>query len=455
MKYQDLDSYVDYLRVFPRFSPREYLKLDRIQKMLALMGHPEKKLKGIQIAGTNGKGSTVALAATALQEAGYKTGAFYSPHLVSYTERFKINGRPISQRRMVKLVMSLKPIVEKTEKAIGDQPTWFEVLTAAGVKYFVSEKVDWAVFEVGLGGRFDATTALGLRYKIITDISQDHTHILGRTVSTIAKEKAGIIQPGNLVITSNTRIAFKQIQRRCQQTKSKLIESPTIKVNSLDIHQTKFTIFDQGKKIDAQTSLIGGVQAKNAGLVYKLLTQELKIPSARVLKAFRKTKLEGRFQILSQKPLIIIDGAHNVAALGSLLGAVNEIGYLPKDIVVVFATKLRKKYRAMIKMLGKNCRLIILPELEITNIVSPRKLKQIYPRAEIVRNVRQAITLAKTKAKKHDIILITGSFYFIGEVIRMKRQGKPVKIDQIDDNQAEQKHDSLDQKPNTRTNLLM
>ncbi|MBU0707264.1 bifunctional folylpolyglutamate synthase/dihydrofolate synthase [Patescibacteria group bacterium] len=438
MKYQDLDSYVEYLRSFPRFSPRDHLKLERIEALLKLLGNPEKKLKGFQVAGTNGKGSVVAMLESVLTEAGYNVGAFYSPHLVSYTERFRINKKQISQRKFAEIINSLKPLVDKVEARLKDRPTWFEVLTVAAVVYFTQAKVDWVVFEVGLGGRLDATTVLGFKYKIITAISHDHVHILGKTLKKITREKAGIIQTGNTVITSNRNKTLDQIKAKCNSTNSKLLSAPKIVTHKLELTKTSFSINTGKKIVFGETGLVGEHQAKNAGMVWQFLSQAIKINSDIILKGLKQAKLKGRWQIIDSKPLIVVDGAHNYSAVSQLFQTLDQLGYSKKRTIVIYGTKARKKYEMIVKLIDKNAKLIIFPRTKIPNMASVSALKKILLRGQTAKTLTQAVNKAKTKAVKDDMILVTGSFYLVGEMIKLMNHKPTSRVDKIDDNQAEQ-----------------
>ncbi|MDD5566641.1 MAG: bifunctional folylpolyglutamate synthase/dihydrofolate synthase [Patescibacteria group bacterium] len=439
MKYQDLDQYVEYLRKFPRFGSEEYLRLHRINALLAELGHPERQLKGFQVAGTNGKGSTVAFLDSVLRQAGFRVGAFYSPHLVSYTERFRLNGRPISQTRMAQLVSAIKPAVDRVTEQLHDQPTWFEVLTAAAAVYFAREKVDWVVFEVGLGGRLDATTALGLKYKVITEIGMDHAHILGRSIKRIAKEKAGIIKPGDIVITTNSGKALKVIQSRSQKTRARLLEMPKISLEQLEIGKTLFTIKSTKKELSVEIALVGARQAINAAAVFEILRRVLRLPAKTVLAGLKRTRLEGRFEVIRKKPLTILDGAHNLPAISHLLKTLKELGYSKERLITVFGVKERKNYWPMVKLLGRRSKMIIFPKLAIPNMVSAQELKRIYPAGRVKSSLPKALAFAKTISGKNDMILITGSFYLAGEVLRLLRPKTSKRVDRMDDNQLEQK----------------
>jgi dihydrofolate synthase/folylpolyglutamate synthase len=321
-------DYVAYLRSFPRFSAQAYLQLERIQLLLKYLGSPEKKLKGFQVAGTNGKGSTTAIIANVLQTAGYRTGAFFSPHLVSYTERIQINGRPIAERALVRLLHRLKPAVIRVEKELADRPTWFEVLTAAAALWFAEQKVAWSVFEVGLGGRLDATTALHLKYKVITDIGKDHVHILGRTIPTIAGEKAGIIQPGSIVVTSNAGPALQVIKKRCQQEGAELLPASRVTSSSTSLNGTSFRIHSKRRNRASHLinlRLIGEKQSINAGLAFDITRAALRLPVTTIITGLERATLPARCQILRRQPLTILDGAHNPRAIMELIKTIKKL----------------------------------------------------------------------------------------------------------------------------------
>lgn len=439
MNYAKLDQYVEYLRQFPRFSSRDYLRLHRIKALLKELGRPEKKLRGFQVAGTNGKGSTVAMIDSVLRTAGFRVGSFYSPHLVSYTERFRINGRPISQSKLASLITKIKPAVDRVEKRIGDRPTWFEVITAAAALYFAEEKVAWVVFEVGLGGRLDATTALGLRYKVITEIGLDHTQILGRSLEKITREKSGIITQRNTVITDNTGTVRRIIAKRCRRTKSRLLFEPKVSITGMSVDGTSFKLTDGSVIRPVRLKFVGRQQAVNAGLVFQLLRQTIKIAPAVILRGLAKVRLEGRFQTISLHPRVVIDGAHNVPAIRNLIKNLADLNLSRRRLIVIFAAKTRKNYAAMIRLIGTRAKMLLLPRTEIPNLTQPEQLKREYPAARISPSLKDALAFARTKAGKNDMILITGSFYLIGEVLRRYQRQQTLTVDRIDDNQAEPK----------------
>ncbi|MDP3964550.1 MAG: Mur ligase family protein [bacterium] len=437
MRYRELDHYVEWLQAFPRQAVAEYLSLKRVELLLRLLGSPERRLKGFQVAGTNGKGSTVMLLEAGLRGAGYRVGAFLSPHLVSYTERFRINGREVSQTRLAELVTRVSQKVGEAERRIHDRPTWFEVLTAVAALYFAEEKVDWAVFEVGLGGRLDATTALGLRYKVITDIGRDHAHILGSTIKKIAGEKAGIIQARSVVISSNSGMAQKMIRSRCLQVGARLIPFPRTQHLNVSLEGTSFRIDDESRRYQAFIPLVGRQQPRNAALAFGMLREIAQIPAEAILRSFRAVQFPGRFTIVPRSPLTVLDGAHNLPAIARLIRTLDDLRVNNKRLIIIYAAKERKEYRPIIRRLATRCRLIIFPETHLHGMVDPKILRRIHTAAYVTSSIAAALKKAKTAAGKNDMILVTGSLYLVGAVLRQMKHMRSATVDKIDDNRVE------------------
>ncbi|MFA6198121.1 MAG: folylpolyglutamate synthase/dihydrofolate synthase family protein [Patescibacteria group bacterium] len=430
-----IDQYIEYLRSFPRFGAKEYLKLERVRLLLKYLGQPQRKLKGFQVAGTNGKGSTTAMIASILRAGGHRTGAFFSPHLVSYTERIQINGQPIAERDMARILKRIQPAVAKVEAELKDRPTWFEVLTAAAALWFAENKVAWVVFEVGLGGRLDSTTALGLKYKVITDIDLDHTHTLGRTIRVIAGEKAGIIQPGSVVVTSNTGTAYKVIQKRCRQVGARLLLTSRVRLNSVSLKGICFNLINQSTNQPISLSLVGLKQPANACLAFDITRRALRLPIRTTIQGLEQTNLPARFQILRRRPLTILDGAHNPAAMKELIKTLtrlhitnNKLCNEGRSIVTIFAAKDTKDYARMINMLIKLSPDIYFPRLTIPGMVPPSRLRNIYSRSRVVPDLKTALKQATLKAGSRGMVLITGSLYLAGEVLRMDHYRPKLKV---------------------------
>lgn len=448
MKYSELDQYVEYLRSYPRESPKEYLSLDRIKKVLQALGSPEKKLKGVQVGGTNGKGSTCAILESILVEAGYKVGVFLSPHLISYTERFRINKKDISEKKLCSYIEKIKLVVEALEKETGDRLTWFEHLVVAGVLYFVDEKVDIAVFEVGLGGRLDATTCLSLDIKVITNVALDHTQILGNTLTKIALEKAAIVQRNNLVVTAAQNAPLKIIKKRVQKTSARLLvigKDIDIETKNVSLLGTDFTVTTKIKDIPSNIhlNLIGAVYGENLacalGVVYWLRKKGYKIIIRHILAGAKKVKMAARFQIISKKPLIIIDGGHNPNGIKSLVKTISIIRRPKQKIVIIFSAKENKNAKKMLNLLAKLKAKMIFFETSRDNFYSPDLLRRIYRNGIIVNSLKSALKHAKQLAGNCGMLLVAGSLYSAGDALAFFQKQKRKKLDLILDNQVEQK----------------
>lgn len=377
---------------------KDWLSLDRIEKLLEELGNPQNKLKGVHVAGTNGKGSTCAMLQSILTQSGYKVGMFTSPHISSLCERFRIGYKDISEKKLVKYFERIKPYAEQVKKEINDSPTWFEILTCIAILYFVDEGVDVAIFEVGLGGRLDATNVLDLGICAITDISIDHQDYLGNTISKIAKEKAGIIKSNSVVITSNRGIALKVIKKACKQNSAKLLI--TSEINSR-----------------YELKLLGKHQRRNAGIVLavaKELIKKYKILEHDIKQGLIKTKWPARFELFvtSHQLPVIIDGAHNPAGIKSLVQTFKQQGY--KKAIVLFSAKQSKDVRSNLKTLRPIIEQVIFPELPLDFIYKSSTLKRYFGKGLILNNADSAIKKARILARENDLpILICGSIYAI------------------------------------------
>lgn len=376
---------------------RTWLNLKRVEKLLELLDNPEKDLKGVHVAGTNGKGSVSASLQSILTSAGYKCGLFTSPHIFKMTERIRINYTDISESKLTKYFEKILPYVAKVKKEINDQPTWFEILTCIAILYFKEEKVDFVIFEVGLGGRLDSTNVLNLGISAITDISIDHKEYLGNTIAKIAKEKAGIIKPNSVVITSNKGTALNVIKKVCKNKKARLVKSGKIsKIYKL--------------------ALLGEHQKRNAGIVLaaiKELQKKCKISEQAIKKGFLEVKWPMRFNIkysILNIP-IIIDSAHNPGGFKTLVETFKQEGY--KKAIVLFSAKITKDAKQNLNILKPIIFEIIFPKLKLDMMFEPEQLKKYYKNGQIME-LNLAIKKAKELALKNNLpILICGSIYSI------------------------------------------
>ena len=369
-----------------------------------LLGHPENKFPSIHVAGTNGKGSASHLLAAILQSAGYKTGLYTSPHLKDFRERIKINGRMIQKEYVRKFVEEHRSELEKIN------PSFFEWTVGLAFDYFANEKVDIAIIETGLGGRLDSTNVISPLLSIITNISYDHQNLLGNTLEKIAEEKAGIIKKDGVVIVSET-----------QNTTKKVFAVKVKKEKALLLYADEYIKTTKG----FECGLKGAYQDKNMRAVVlaaALLNEHFKIPARAITKGLREvvnlTGLRGRWDVLSKKPLIVADIAHNEAGVKEVFSQVKNTPH--KKLHIVFGTVNDKNISKILALLPKKatyyfCAADIPRALDATLLA--QEAKKCMLKGEVYKGVKQALNSAKENATANDIILVTGSTFVVAEVI--------------------------------------
>ncbi|MFH1386086.1 MAG: folylpolyglutamate synthase/dihydrofolate synthase family protein [bacterium] len=368
------------------------LGLERISFLLENLGNPQNQFKSIHVAGTNGKGSTCSMIASILKEAGYKVGLYTSPHLFDYTERFKINGRDISKKELNE---GLKLIRQQTNQ-LTDQPTVFEVLTAVAFWWFAKKKVDYAVIEVGMGGRLDATNVITPLVSVITNIDLEHTAILGDTLAKIAAEKAAIIKPGVPVVTAEIKKEPLSVIKKYAQRNNAIIFIPT------------------PSSALPTMPLTGAHQKINAACAVEAIKAAgIKVSRNNIKAGFRKVIWPARFQVVSKKPLTIVDGAHNPAGVRSLIGGLSrEFGEKKFSFIVgVQKDKDAKKMIRLIKPLAKE---IIAVRSSHHN--SAEEVAGLKPIA-----LKKALAMTKGKDR-----IMTGSLFLAADALRIIRGEKIV-----------------------------
>ncbi|WP_066632614.1 bifunctional folylpolyglutamate synthase/dihydrofolate synthase [Desulfolucanica intricata] len=416
---------MDYLQNLTKFGFN--FGLGRIEELLRRLGNPHTKLKVIHIGGTNGKGSTTAMLASILEEAGYRVGMFTSPHLHSYTERFRINGKQIKTGRIAQLITRLRPYLDAMVEEGFEHPTEFEVCTAMAFLYFAEEEVDLLLLEVGLGGAIDSTNVVTPLVSVLTNIAMDHMDYLGNSIKEITAVKAGIIKPGIPVVTSaGNPEALEVIQEVCRKNNSAL----TVIGQQVTPQQLNFSIEGQHFLIDSQNNtytdltlpLLGRHQLTNAAVavaVIEILNQQgYNIPEETVRKGLAGTGWAARLEIMHQNPTILVDGAHNLDGVKSLRQAL--LDYFPE-----------KKIILVLGMLGDKERSKVVAELApladsavITKPNSPRagdwellaeEARQYVQKVQVIENISEAVDAALAWAEPEDLVCITGSLYMVAE----------------------------------------
>ncbi|MFE8696899.1 bifunctional folylpolyglutamate synthase/dihydrofolate synthase [Cytobacillus sp. FJAT-53684] len=401
--------------------------LKRMEWMMEKLDHPERRIKSIHIGGTNGKGSTVTYLRNILQEAGYQVGTFTSPYFEQFNERIAWNGVPIKDEEIVRLANDLYPLSLELEKTDLGGPTEFEIITAMALQYFGHvQPMDIVLFEVGLGGRFDSTNIIYPLLSIITNIGLDHTAILGNTYAEIAGEKAGIIKPGTSVITAVKQEEAKPIiENKAIEMKATMysldsqfcIENHRSTLNGETFSQR--TPFREWT--DLEITMAGTHQTENSSLAImavELLNQyySFLIEDEHVYKGLKKAYWPGRFEKISNDPIVIIDGAHNEEGIMALVTELQK-RYSAQKINIVFAALSDKKLDQMIMNLDTIAESITFVDFDFPRAASAEDLYTISRNIhkEYSKDWKRAIEEKYSSLQKDEILVITGSLYFLSE----------------------------------------
>ncbi|MGX1899963.1 bifunctional folylpolyglutamate synthase/dihydrofolate synthase [Thermolongibacillus altinsuensis] len=402
--------------------------LKRMEWMMEKLDHPERRIKAIHVGGTNGKGSTVCYLRNILQQAGYSVGTFTSPYVEQFNERISINGKPISDVEIMKLVQVIKPLAEELEQTELGGPTEFEVITTMALYYFGKMNIqDVVLFEVGLGGRLDSTNVIYPLLSLITNVGFDHTHILGDTLEQIAFEKAGIIKAGVPVITAvDQKEALDVIYERAKSLKAKVYELN----NHFTI--THHEAAENGEQFSLQTpfalyrdlsiSMLGAHQVKNAALAvmaadYLRTYYSFIIEEQHIREGVRQAQWIGRFEKISKRPPIILDGAHNMEGIESLVQTI-QTHYPNKSVHVLFSALRDKPLKPMIEALANIAETITFTSFDFPRAATAEELAEQcnHHAKQCVDDWKQWIKQKRKTARNDDLIVITGSLYFISDV---------------------------------------
>jgi dihydrofolate synthase/folylpolyglutamate synthase len=401
--------------------------LENSRRLMGLLGNPAGSFRTVHVAGTNGKGSTSAIIAAVLNGTGFKTGLYTSPHLVSFTERIRINGGPISEHEVIRLTSYFRDVIADTDL----KPTFFEFVTAMAFYYFASNRVEWAVVETGMGGRLDATNVVFPEASVITNISVEHVEFLGGSIPEIASEKAGIIKPGVPVVTAVTQPeALKVINDSARNSGSDVHMYGRDFEGVITLMDETHMEFDYKGYKDyngLSLSLTGRHQIYNAALALRvceiLMKKGVNLNEGAICSSLSGLKFEGRLEQVSQTPPVILDGAHNPEAAKSLASAVKEL-FPGKKIITITGIMKDKDIVGILKPLVEISETIILTKPNGERPASPESLKECvenllsgdhHKTVKTTGSIAEALDLAKTIWKEEDIILVTGSFYTTGE----------------------------------------
>jgi dihydrofolate synthase/folylpolyglutamate synthase len=374
--------------------------LHRTRYFLELIGSPHKGFKYIHVTGTAGKGTVTSMIHNSISESGKKVGIYTSPYVTTTIEKFKVNDLYISPKEFVSIVEHLKPFIKQADEyGPYGAPSAFEICLAIACIYFKRQQCEYVVLEVGLGGRYDATNVIeNPLVTAITNIDYDHTEILGKTLQSIAYDKAGIIKEGSAFYTSEQRPLLRTLFKKiCKEKKASFNGIPK--------------------------------QKTYMGYNIKLVTEICKyigIPDVDILNGIKKTKLPCRFEIVEQKPLIILDGAHNRVKIASTVSNIKKIkSTFDKLIVITAISDTKKDNTAILKPLASIADSFIVTSLQGSGrkSVHPQtllpyinKFKKKKASVEIVMDTHEALKKAKKMAMKRDCILVSGSFFLSGEI---------------------------------------
>lgn len=416
------------------------LKLDRIRRLLTLLGNPHERLRIVHVAGSKGKGSTSAMLASILAQAGYRVGLFTSPHLVHVEERIQVNRQPIGASDLTALMEEIRTVSLKErwgEETLAVSLTFFEIATALGFLHFARKQVDLAVVEVGLGGRFDSTNVCEPLLAIITSISFDHTQYLGNTLASIAREKAGIIKLGVPVISgvrdSEARDVMESIAAERHAPLVELdrdfdyVHAPARIGPSEESWPLVTVRTGQQRYADLRLGLLGEHQAANAAVavaaVEELERQGIAVGKQALASGLAQVSWPARLEIVGRQPLILLDCAHNVASVRALVEALRTSFPLAADARrwLIFAGSRDKDLRGMFAELGAYFDRVLLTSFTSSRAMPPDELRDLLPAplvsgAVVIPTPAEALAHVLGQVQRGDLLCVTGSVFLAGEL---------------------------------------
>ncbi len=406
------------------------LDLGAIRGLMEGLGDPQRKFSCIHIAGSNGKGSIASTLASILETSGRRVGLYTSPHLVRFNERIRINGAPISDADVVNAYQAVNDA-----RAPGEErhPTFFEYATAMAFHEFAKRKVDWAVIETGMGGRLDATNVIDPVLSIISNISMEHRMYLGNTLAEIASEKGGIIKRGVPVVTGAKQRSVISVLERIAHD----LEAPFHRAGRA------FRVRRRGNRAfnyygldniwrDLITELTGRHQIDNAALALAaceiLNRRGARLTRETIQEGIGRTRWPGRLEIISESPLILLDGAHNLAAAKNLARHLSE-ELTDREITLVVGILDDKQYKGMLESILPPCKRCIITRPVIERALPPEKIRRAAARivddVRVIDRVPDAVQYAVENAKPEDAICIAGSLYVVGEAMQLFEKQNP------------------------------
>jgi dihydrofolate synthase/folylpolyglutamate synthase len=404
------------------------LGLERVERLMAEVGHPERELRGALVGGTNGKGSVVAMARSVLAAAGQRVGTMPKPHLVSYRERVAIDGEPISQADFAAAVARVLPAIDRVAGEVGP-PTEFEALTAAAIGELARRRVDLAIVEVGMGGRLDATNVLDLGVATITNVQRDHEAYLGHTLAAIGGEKAPIIKPGNLAVTGASGRGLRPILDRCVS-----LGVPLRRAGPRQPYRATLRHLDwdgivvdartpSGEMSDVRVGLIGAHQAENAAVTLGLLDaiverHGIALDESSVRRGLADARWHGRLELIDGSRLglgrVLLDGAHNPAGAEALARALRDLGL--RQPTIVFGAMRAKRVHAVLRALAPLEPRFIFTRVDDPGAHDPAALARIWRRGAGAGADTAPTPAEALRRADGDPVVVAGSLYLVGAV---------------------------------------
>jgi dihydrofolate synthase / folylpolyglutamate synthase len=402
--------------------------LERVERLMAEVGHPERDLRGVLVAGTNGKGSVVAMLRSVLGAAGLRVGTMPKPHLVSYRERIAIDGEPVAPAEFAAAVARVLPAIDRVAERVGP-PTEFEALTAAAIAELARRGIDVTVVEVGMGGRLDATNVLDLGVAAVTNVQRDHEAYLGSTLGAIGTEKAAIIKRGNMAVTGAVGRGLRPILDRCAD-----LGVPLLRTGPRQPFRARIRHLDwEGIVVDARTpeaelndlriGLIGAHQADNAAVVLAVLSalgarHDIGVDERALRRGLADARWPGRLELLDGRRIglgrVLLDGAHNPAGAAALARALRDLGLVRPTIV--FGAMRAKRVHAVLRALAPLQPRFVFTRVDDPGAHDPQAIARIWRRvagrdSEVTETPAEALRRADG-----DPIVVAGSLYLVGAV---------------------------------------
>jgi dihydrofolate synthase/folylpolyglutamate synthase len=423
-----LYSFIDY-ESMPRPRDAEHYDLRRMYELLERLGNPHLTARTVHIAGTKGKGSVAAMIASVLTSSGYRTGLYTSPHLHTFNERIRVDGELITDDEITTLVNMLKPEEEAVnKKATYGRLTTFELITVLGFIYFDRKNVDFQVVEVGLGGRLDATNVIQPDLSVITTIGFDHMEVLGNTIAEIAAEKAGIIRQDSIVVSSpQVEAAEKVISGVCAEKNAELIKvgsDITYNGQEYNIYGQKLKVNGRRNTYELDIPLIGDHQLINAATAVAALEvlaeKGFTITKESMREGLANVKWPGRLQVLSEKPLLVVDGAHTPESARKMRESLKKYFTFDKAVLIIGSSS-DKDISGIVEELTP-----LFKKVVITRSIHPRSMpadnivKEFRSRGvdtTVFGNFSEALPAALSMAGENDLVCATGSLFIVAGII--------------------------------------